>query len=463
MGRAKKIADGVHGTVSLSPLEAQVVSTRAFQRLRGVKHLGLASLVFPGADYSRFAHGIGTMYVTGLILDGLAAEYEGVLTSEERQLYRLAALLHDIGHYPFSHTFEAALKEYNAGSVVKLVGAENSVSQAPEDVWMHEAVGRRVIENDAELLRILETAEVSPHTLSSIIERVEPPKFANLISSDLDADRTDYLMRTAKHTGLPYGNVDLQYLVTQVRLDDQQRICFTEKAMRAAEHLLLSRYFDYQQVSFHKTVAGLEKVLNAAVGVLLRDGLLDCSQPALSAMIDDGRWHSFDDSHVIGLMRAHRPGIDGQDAAVFDAVLQRRPPKMVGDWEVLGGPDVKRTHKAVKVLLQERVPKWEEEFGVPFWLWDKGGTKLTKVGSHVPVSEGYEGDHNEHDEFDQSVRILQRDKSSCLLQEDERSLIHVLSNYGLYNIRVYALIGSGDDALRRSIETRVGTVLQTVM
>src|SRR4051812_33491771 len=107
-----RIADAVHGTVELSEHEARVVSSRAYQRLRGVKHLGLAHLAFPGADYSRFAHGVGTLHVTGQILYNLRRNVTGCLDDDEERLYRMAALLHDIGHFPFSHTFERALINY---------------------------------------------------------------------------------------------------------------------------------------------------------------------------------------------------------------------------------------------------------------------------------------------------------------------------------------------------------------
>lgn len=99
---AKRIADPVYGTIGLTKLETQVIDTRVFQRLRNVKHLGLAYLVYPAADFSRFAHSLGVCHVTGLLLDALNAA-DANLSVDELQKYRLAGLLHDIGHYPLSH------------------------------------------------------------------------------------------------------------------------------------------------------------------------------------------------------------------------------------------------------------------------------------------------------------------------------------------------------------------------
>ena len=115
-GKAKysraKITDPVHGTIELSQLEIDLLSTGAFQRLRNVKQLGLAHLVFPGADYSRLSHSIGVNHITGKILDALKSNTGVLIEDEEYELYRLAGLLHDVGHYPYSHTFEDAVSTY---------------------------------------------------------------------------------------------------------------------------------------------------------------------------------------------------------------------------------------------------------------------------------------------------------------------------------------------------------------
>ena len=99
-----RITDPVHGTIELSELEVDLLSTGAFQRLRNVKQLGLAHLVFPGADYSRLSHSIGVNHVTGRILDALKSNTDAHIADAEYELYRLAGLLHDVGHYPlFPH------------------------------------------------------------------------------------------------------------------------------------------------------------------------------------------------------------------------------------------------------------------------------------------------------------------------------------------------------------------------
>ena len=113
--RQGRITDPVHGTIELSQLEIDLLSTRSFQRLHNVKQLGLAHLVFPGADYSRLSHSLGVNHITGKILDSLRRNSGEVIGDQEYQLYRLAGLLHDVGHYPYSHTFENAVSAFYQG------------------------------------------------------------------------------------------------------------------------------------------------------------------------------------------------------------------------------------------------------------------------------------------------------------------------------------------------------------
>ncbi len=445
LSAGKRIADAVHGTIELSEAETAVISTRAYQRLRGVKHLGLASLVFPGADYSRFAHGVGTCHVTGQILSNLAAN-TGQVTGDDVAVYGMAALLHDVGHYPFSHTFERALRDHYASTSLLDPGDggdDDDTSELEQQYWYHEELGTHVIAESEELAGVLQARAIDGEELSRIITREDPPKFTNLVSSDLDADRTDYLMRTAHHTGLPYGNVDLPYLLSQIRLDDEQRICFTSKGMRAAEHLLLSRYFDYQQVSYHKTVAGLELLLNDAISVLLRHGL-DCRPKRLREMIGDGRWDHFDDALITSAMREQllKGQLDDIERLKLSAILTRRPPKVVVDREVLATADLAETFGSLDKLAAREKTRWEERWGAPFYIWKQAGNRLTKIGSTVPVSAlGEQAEEDSYDKLLQAVRVLKEDgKTSQPIQKNRRSLVHALSQHALYGLRVYVLL-----------------------
>lgn len=463
-GSGIKIADAIHGTVQLTALETQVIDSAVFQRMRGIRHLGLASLVFPGADYSRFSHGIGTSHVTGKILSGLKAAHPDKVNEDDFRLYRIAALLHDVGHYPFSHTFEHALIDHYRKSALFDQGDRDQTAELESGMLLHEEVGSLVIRKDEELSGILSAAGLDLDEITQIITRSdEPPEFTNLVSSDLDADRIDYLLRTAAHTGLPYGHVDLDYLLTQIRLDDKGLICYTAKGMRAAEHLLLSRFFDYAQVSFHKTVAALELVLNEAVGVLLQRGRLLCTRTEIERMITEGDWWRFDDSVVLGLIRdaASDAELEPLEVRYCRAVIERIPPKMLFEWEEFGGTDAARVAKSLNRLSNGALAAWENEFETKIWIWNRD-ISFTKIGSTRSISDA--GQDETYDKIKQAVLVLD-DATNCgePIQAVSRSLMPALSNSQLHGFRVYALSVDMDDGRLKELQAKVVQELSQVI
>ena len=468
----KRIADPVHGTVGLSELEIDLLSTRAFQRLRNVNQLGLADLVFPGSNYSRLSHCIGVCHVTGRILDSIKRSGKAPIDDSEHQLYRLAGLLHDVGHYPFSHTFEQAVtafyKNRKSESIISLDPLANGhdppnledgdIGQTA-DPLNHEEVGKRLLDVDIEIHEILQKHQIDPNRVHAIFARESSdegsvPRFANMISSDLDADRIDYLLRTARHTGLPYGSVDLDYLLSQMTLDDRNRICLAPNALRTAEHFLIGRYFDYQQVNFHKTVAGLEWVLNDVVIELLRRGAIDCSPSGIDKMLETGDWNEFDDLQVVHLIRDLQ-GHSGSDSLELKirAITRRIPPKLIGSMEFLGDRG-KHSEYTTNIRHLTRICNdLSIEFGIPRELWHIWGSRptlFTKVGSYMPVSATL----SDPDAIDQAVRILDGD-SSKLISEVPRSLMSILAQYGLYSIRLYVMLDKDQEAQRSEILKRV--------
>jgi HD superfamily phosphohydrolase len=457
-----RIADPVHGTIELTPVEAEVVGSRAFQRLRNVKQLGLSHLVFPSADYSRFAHCLGVCHVTGRVLGALQGEGQVRLDAGEEQLYRLAALLHDVGHYPFSHATEHAVADHYLAAAYLEPAGEPPAPAPPAPAPLappapavapylyHEQVGRELVLGDPELPGILARHGQDPAEVAAVFTRQDPPRFANLISSDLDADRIDYLMRTAVYTGLPYGRVDLPHLLSQLRVDAADRICLTPRGVRTAEHVLLGRYFEYQQVSFNPTVVAMEWLLQAVVADLLATGMLDLSGPTVRRLIRAGRWEALDDGFVWRLVReleASTGDERARDRAA--ALLGRQVPRLVGaseDFAPRGLRD-ERAFGLRRRIAREEVAKLGERYGVPphrWHVWAPAGMPLTKIGSQVPYSSALEA-AADRDRYEQSVRVLEEDGRSVPIAEYRSSLLQILADHALYAVRVYLL--SDDDDL----------------
>ena len=461
MIKLKRISDPVHGTIGLRDIEVDLINTPAFQRLRNVKQLGLAYYVFPGADYSRFAHSVGVCHVTGKILDALERVTKDILSSREIQIYRIAALLHDLGHYPYSHaTEEAILNHYSESLIKPRTSLRGRVSSGVVRVFKHDRVSKEVLLKDSSVKKVLRDYSIEPEEISSIFLRENPPRFSNLISSDLDADRIDYLLRTAHHTGLPYGSVDIDYILSQICLDRKNRICVSAKALRAADHFLLCRYFDYQQVTYHKSVVGFELVLKDVISALLKANLIDCSAPNISKQIESGSWSEFDDAFMLSQIRKLSAKTKDQNVkAMALAILNRQPPKLVAETELFQIRD--GTHRDFLTRLQavrEKKASWANKFHLDEKLWYVWNTSmdLTKIGSSLPIS-AIEGDSSSsREKLEQAVRILDKNKrTSKPIMEVPHSLMKVLSNYACYTIRVYVLLPVEKKHLAESINEMI--------
>lgn len=251
--KRKIVVDSVHGDIEPSPLEWKIIDTPSFQRLRKLKQLQMGHLVYPNATHTRFAHSLGVLKVMQRILEHVKA------SDADKEDLRLAALMHDIGHYPYSHLLEGVdkviLTEERLDSFTKKA-ALGSSTPYPD----HEEVGREILLHQPDLLRILggkERAERIGHLFAR--SEVADQQLSKLIHSSLDMDRLDYLIRDSQATGVPYGLVDIDYLLNHVKQSQTGTIGITHKAVAAAEHLLLARSFLFRVVCQHKTIYGFEE------------------------------------------------------------------------------------------------------------------------------------------------------------------------------------------------------------
>jgi len=330
------------------------------------------------------------------------------------------------------------------------------------DHLSHEGVGQLLLETDQEIKKILGKYEIEPESIHAIFSRQSSengiaPKFANLISSDLDADRIDYLSRTARHTGLPYGSVDIDYLLSQIRLDKDNRVCVDSSALRTVEHFLLGRYFDYQQVNFHKTVAALEWALHDVVNELLNLGIFDCSASGIRGMIATGEWNNFDDSLVLRHVRdLEYDSLSETTRAKANAITHRIPPKLIGSFEFLDDRSDLTTYNLTMHFLTTLCDKLAQEFGIPRALWHVWGSwrmSFTKMGTYFLASMTPTDLEESADAIAQMVRIKDGEDSRPI-SEIPRSLMRILAQSALFSARLYVVLPSGKENLRKAIADR---------
>lgn len=242
----KVLRDPVHNYVYIQhQVILQLINTKEFQRLRRIRQLGVANLTFHGAEHSRFTHSVGVYEITRRICDLFARKYptrqtnDGLWDDNERLVALCAGLLHDIGHGPYSHTFEHIFHTD------------------------HEALTRQILlDESTEVNHVLrQVAPDFPEQVASVIKKTYPnQQVVQMISSQIDADRMDYLLRDSYYTGTNYGTFDLTRILRLMR-PYAEGITFDISAMHAVEDYIVSRFQMYQQVYFHPVSRSMEVIL----------------------------------------------------------------------------------------------------------------------------------------------------------------------------------------------------------
>jgi len=263
------IRDPLWNNIRVDPTAERLLDTGVVQRLRYVRQLGLAHLVYPGATHSRFEHALGAYHLARRTLARLHDEgaLEGV-AADEGDVVAAAALLHDVGHYPFSHALEE-------------IGVPH-----------HEAVSRPLVTQGevADILRA-QIAPDAPERIYALICGVSPSPLQGLISGSLDLDKMDYLKRDALMCGVPYGEIDEDRLMhALVLLDDpatgRRAVGVRVKGLSALESLLFAKYQMYRNVYWHHAVRSATAMYKRMVETALSDGALEIA--ALGRYTDEG-------------------------------------------------------------------------------------------------------------------------------------------------------------------------------
>jgi HD superfamily phosphohydrolase len=224
-------------------LMIRLIDTPEFQRLRRIKQLGLGLYTYQGAEHSRFTHSLGALHLMTRILDQLSDRYQ--ISEQDHAAARAAALLHDVGHGPFSHAMESVLGVHHEQLTMQAVLSADT------------GLGQTLSSYSSEL----------PGRVSAIIGGTfKPAALAQLVSSQLDVDRMDYLLRDSLMTGAKYGLYDLEWIINALQIDEEgDRIYIAARGIYAVEEYLQARYYMFRQVYFHRSLRSAEAVLRSAL------------------------------------------------------------------------------------------------------------------------------------------------------------------------------------------------------
>ncbi len=243
------IKDPIYGYIRLTEIERNIIDTFAVQRLRRIKQLAGAEYVYPAANHTRFEHVLGAMYLAGLVADNLPTD----LSAEERQKVRLAALLHDVGHAPFSHLFEPFLLKY-LGRNHEDMSTWIIASSALGDVIREQGFDAK------------ELSQLAVGKLSNSNKRF----VGQIISGPFDVDKMDFVVRDSYHTGAGYGSVDVFRLIyTMDILDGNLAVDIT--ALPALESLILARLESFRAIYFHRACRAVQMMILKALDAAKED------------------------------------------------------------------------------------------------------------------------------------------------------------------------------------------------
>lgn len=465
--RPYSIHDNIHGRIPISEAERQIINTQTFQRLRKIRHLGLANLVFPGAVHTRFIHSLGVLSIMGRMTDTLLEK--GMIEEKDVDKLRMAALLHDIGHYPLSHIIESVYKKRQK-KIVQLKKTANTLGRLSDVMSYrgisgdkkyghHERFGARVIENRDEIKNLLRAKKFQPEEIAKIIngEHKRNAIYDQLMHSGLDADRIDYLLRDSALTGVSYGQIDLDYLLSHISCSkDKKIIGISYKGQHAAEHYLLARYFMYSQVVFHKTVMGFEAIAKALFDILADEKIVYDDFEKLQSILNNENFISFTDDYFYrNIQEGYNKckAFKNTDPKIYKkyykALVDRKPLKLIREEKILYTVEGTRPEQYTKFVtrvqdnLHEALKPYKKSTDET--LFYEIDLSMEKFSPYISIAS-YSPDDEMKKEL---VKVFRPDGKIVDLIVDKNSLIHYLSQYKLQIARLYVVDGNDAEFVRR--------------
>lgn len=287
------IRDPIWKHIYLSKPLIEIVHTSPFQKLAGIKQLGPTYLIYPGATHTRFNHSLGVYHLAKrMITELLKKQLQTTLSLTGVKAFLCAALLHDLGHYPFAHSLkDLAIKE-------------------------HETLTAEIILKNDELQSIMRNSiRIPPKMVASIIDSQTPGEdaetlfFRNLLSGVLDPDKLDYLNRDAYFCGIPYGTQDIDFIFRQIYPHPSRGITITNKGLASVESLLFSKYLMYRYVYWHRDVRIITAIIKKAILMGLREGII---APHNLYYLDDQEFYSLMENHDFPPFKIIRASERGQ-------------------------------------------------------------------------------------------------------------------------------------------------------
>lgn len=395
-----RIRDPIHGTITVSDEETEIVDSRFYQRLRNVRQLGFGDLAFPGATHTRHAHSLGAMHVASKLFDAVTAEADLSAPAKIRfrAAVRLAVLCHDLGHMPLSHASEKIAPKR---ALLKLP----TWTDTGEEFASHEDFTARIL-LDSELSKtiaaVYANSGVTPLDAASLVTGREAPGSTGfrdngidwapllraMVSGELDADRMDYLLRDSFYTGVNYGRYDVDWILQNLNaavLDGRAVLALSRAAVFAFEDFLLSRYHMFLSVYYHHTSVGFDHMLRR---------YYDEAPGEFEIPADPDAFLTCDDVALIHTLRKSK------NRWAQRIVTRRGFKRVVQFTERDEGYDMAELSSALTAVGVEHysvesrgvLSKYFDEGSSPsLYVLDKSSGRLTEISKYTPLYQRFSG------------------------------------------------------------------------
>ncbi len=471
----EKVIDSVHGFIPLTEVENEICKLGIFKRSGRIKQLSFANWVFPGAEHTRYTHSLGVMH----IIDKMALKLK--YTDEKRQILRLAALLHDIGHFPLSHDGEAAYRalekskfydNFDIAEEKQIIKNEiDRICEKVDDIeiyfgnpssskFHHEQVTKEIILNNKEIHNVLNNSNCSEFVnlkdICAIItgdiecDNYRISDMVQLLNSELDADRIDYMMRDGFFSGTSYGDFGMGLLVdnlTKIKVKGKTVIGIKQQGIASGDQFLLNRVLSYEQVMYNKRVSSLALMARRIMQYSISKGYIKSNAEVVKNIIEnDFSYLLFTDvsfwNTVEKIYLEHENG-NNIDETIFmfcKNLITNKELKHEAENEVIFKVTPKFFDKNIKnTKIYKNLENLDSNIPV-FLTSDITKHKPLEIfEKHIEHLPKEEQERLKLNRLMNGITIINDDKTVNLLVDDERSLMSTLYDTKLYLLREYAL------------------------
>ncbi len=470
-----KVIDSVHGFIPLTKVEKEICHLGIFKRLGKIKQLSFANWVFPGAEHTRFTHSLGVMH----IIDKMAVKLN--YTDKERQILRLAALLHDIGHFPLSHDGEMTYRtsENHKASDFSVAKEKRNVKKKIDSLcdkaesfhihhmepsnsaFHHEQVTKKIILCNKNIEEVIQNSNcgefINLEDLCAIItgdveyDNYRIADMVQLLHSEVDADRIDYMMRDGFFSGTSYGDFGVGLLIdnlTKIEVDGKKIIGIKQRGIASGDQFLMNRLLSYEQVMYNTRVSSLAFMAREIMSYGISNGYINSNEEVFKNIETNSVNHLLftDNSFWNCVEKLYQEHINGK---VIDKTIENYVKNLINNNELnrvsINDVVLKVTPKYFKEYIKDtEIYKniEQESSNVPVFL-------MCDITKHIPI-EIFEKsiEHLEKSEQEKlklhrlmdGIVVVGNDDSVKLLVDDNRSLMSTLYNTKLYILREYETI-----------------------